>query len=250
MSKVLFNILTVLGVLTIIYAILMATMSNFNVGIVIVLLIGIVLAFSKFIRTRLSQIKKRWVVNLIKIVFVAIVVVVIGIVSMLIYFGANETATFDEDAVIVLGAGIHGEKVSLTLKLRLDRAVEYWNENPDSIIVVTGGQGPQEDIPEALAMQRYLIANGIPEDVIVMEDKSTSTLENFENAKVILDDRFDDEYETAFITNSFHVYRAGKIATLAGLDSNSFPADTVWYTTPVVYAREVLVVLKSWVLGY
>ena len=102
-------------------------------------------------------------------------------------FGFTDTVTYKEDAVIVLGAGLRGENLSLILRNRLDAAVEYYNENPEAVIVVSGGQGPDEDIPEAEAMERYLYEQGVPLNKIIKEDKSTSTEENFKFSKELLE---------------------------------------------------------------
>ena len=63
----------------------------------------------------------------------------------------------------MLGAGIKGERVTLTLANRLNKAIEYHNANPESIIIVSGGQGRGEAISEAFAMKRYLVAHNIDE---------------------------------------------------------------------------------------
>ncbi len=86
-----------------------------------------------------------------------------------------DTATKQEKAVIVLGAGLRGERVTDLLARRLDAAYDYHLENPNAVIVVTGGQGPGEDIPEARAMKAYLVEKGVPEKQIVEEASSTST---------------------------------------------------------------------------
>lgn len=59
--------------------------------------------------------------------------------------------------MIVLGAGIRGEQVTLPLKMRLDKCNAYNKKNPEAFIVVTGGRGFQETITEAAAMEQYLI---------------------------------------------------------------------------------------------
>lgn len=81
--------------------------------------------------------------------------------------------------MIVLGAGLRGERVTDLLARRLDAAYDYHLENPNAVIVVTGGQGPGEDIPEARAMKAYLVEKGVPEKQILEEASSTSTEENF-----------------------------------------------------------------------
>ena len=96
-------------------------------------------------------------------------------------------ATGKEKAVVVLGAGLRGEQVSGLLARRLDAALDYYRENPDVLLVVSGGQGPDEVIPEAEAMARYLAARGVPQENIIKEDKSESTEQNFEFSRVLLE---------------------------------------------------------------
>ena len=78
-------------------------------------------------------------------------------------------ATGNEKAVVVLGAGLRGEQVSGLLARRLDAALAYYRQNPDVLLVVSGGQGPDEAIPEAEAMARYLQAHGVPGENILKE---------------------------------------------------------------------------------
>jgi len=112
---------------------------------------------------------------------------------------------------------------------------------------VSGGQGFQESIPEAYAMERYLLARGIPAGKIMMEDKSTSTYENFLFSKALLDKALPSPYTAVLITNDFHVYRAGMIAQSAGITARHIGAPTVWYTVPVSYMREMMAVVAFWV---
>lgn len=163
--------------------------------------------------------------------------------------GISNRGDFSEDALIVLGCGLHGSTPSANLKDRLDTAVKYYASNPSAVIVVSGGQGPQEDIPEAKAMYDYLVKYGVPEDNIYMEDKSSSTDENFRFSKKILDDVLGDDYSTAFITNDFHIYRAGCIAKLNGLNPSGYGAHTEVFSIFPNYLRESVAVVKLWVTG-
>ena len=92
----------------------------------------------------------------------------------------------NEKAMVVLGAAVHGSKVSRLLQYRLDAACDYYFQHPDLVIVTTGGQGRGEDLPEGRAMRDYLIAKGVPADHVFAEEKSTSTEENFLFAAEIL----------------------------------------------------------------
>ena len=84
---------------------------------------------------------------------------------------------------MVLG-GIFTEKVTPMLAERLNRALSVYQHQTDKCkILVSGGQGPDEPISEALAMQRYLIQHGVPQSSIIMESQSTNTFENFYYSK-------------------------------------------------------------------
>ncbi|MCL2491576.1 MAG: YdcF family protein [Coriobacteriia bacterium] len=114
-------------------------------------------------------------------------------------------------------------------------------------LIVCGGQGPQEDIPEAITMKRYLEQRGIPADRIIVEDRSTSTFENLTFAREILKKQIGDEFTSVLITNDFHVYRATRIARSAGVESTHIGASMKWYTIPSTYVREILAVMRMWV---
>ncbi|MCL1853277.1 MAG: YdcF family protein [Peptococcaceae bacterium] len=164
-------------------------------------------------------------------------------------YGNCHNVNYDEDALIVLGAGIRGEEVSRMLSRRLDDAVKYYNLNPQVVIVVCGGQGFQEDIPEALAMERYLVARGVPPASIVQEDASTSTLENLTFAKALLRERFPQGFSGALITNDYHVFRAVRLAQSVEMPCRHIGSYTEWYGVPNNYLRELLAVGKMLLLG-
>ena len=65
------------------------------------------------------------------------------------------------DYLVVLGAQVNGTKLSNSLRLRVERAGEYLEENPETKAVLSGGKGTGEDITEAEAMYRYLEKKGI-----------------------------------------------------------------------------------------
>ena len=173
--------------------------------------------------------------------------VLFGMSLFLFIYGQLDNAQYDEDVVIVLGAGIRGATVSLPLASRLDEAIRYHQQNPRGVIVVSGGQGYQEEISEAEAMERYLLARGVPKERIIKETNSTSTYENFVFSKEILDKRLPDGYSAVLITNDFHVYRATKIAQRTGISAKHLGAPIKWYIIPVSYAREILAVAHMWV---
>lgn len=228
-------ILKILAVLSVFYGVSSIFVFGFNTGTFVVIFISFILVLYGF---NLSSFMRK------KIIVIPIIIglTLCFIISIFLYMYSFDNATFDEDALIVLGAGLKGENVSKTLQYRLDKSIEYYNQNKDVIIVVSGGQGRDEIISEAEAMKNYLIKNNIPDESIIMENKSTSTLENFMFSKTILDSYFDKEYTSCFITNDFHIYRASGLNKKAGLFSTHYSTKTPIYAIPVSYTREVIAV--------
>ncbi len=151
------------------------------------------------------------------------------------------------DYLIVLGAQVYESGPSVVLRYRLDEAVRYLNENPDTVCIVTGGQGYNEPFPEAEGMKRYLVQNGIAEERIRMETESVNTVSNIKNSLVFLDPEND---RVGIITNNFHLYRGIGLAkkqgirNVCGIAARSNPV-----YLPNNLLREVLGILKDKLVG-
>lgn len=130
--------------------------------------------------------------------------------------------------LIVLGAGLKGDIPSEVLKYRLNKAIKYFKENPDTIFIVSGGQGKDELISEAEAMEIYLSERGIPIKNIIKEDKSTSTYENLKFSDKIIKEK-EITGDIAVMSNSFHMYRVKMISKKL-----NFPLKTVYAETPAI----------------
>jgi uncharacterized SAM-binding protein YcdF (DUF218 family) len=242
-KKVIKNALIAVGALVLASAILATFLSNFNLGLILAYLLG-----TAVLSVGLGYEKTERIHIFFKALFlIALVGIMVFVISLFIC-GKSDTVDYKEDAIIVLGAGIRGEKVGKGLQGRLDAAFEYHKSNPDAVIIVSGGQGPQESITEALAMERYLIEKGVPKDKIIKEEASTSTNENFRFSKKLLEERFGSEYKTAFVTTDYHIYRAENIAELEGFESVTHcHSDIQWYVAIPSGLREMCAVLKMWV---
>lgn len=153
------------------------------------------------------------------------------------------------DAVIVLGAGVNGTEPSLSLRTRLDAALDYLEENPDVPVVLTGGQGYGEEITEAQCMYDYLTTRGVTSERILLEEQATSTAENFAFSKPLLAvEGIDVETDlVAVVTNDFHIYRAGLIAAREGYALTfGIPAELPWLHLEVNYCvREAFALVKT-----
>ena len=150
--------------------------------------------------------------------------------------------------LIVLGAAVHGDSPSLALTHRLEGALDYLNRYPDSVAIVSGGKGKGENITEAECMRRQLTAMGIGESRLLLEERSTSTAENFAFSKELLRQAGIDP-ETAVVavvTNDFHCFRAHLIAQREGLTVLDVPAEVPWLLLNAnYYVREFFALGKT-----
>jgi len=164
--------------------------------------------------------------------------------------GNADRTALPADAVIVLGAGVNGRTPSLSLQTRLDAALDYLtSKNPDAPVVLTGGMGYGEEITEAQCMYDWLAARGVSPDRLILEERATSTAENFEFSKALLEAQgVDVENGTvAVVTNDFHIARAELIAEKQGYGGAvGVPARLPWrHLTVNYYLREAFAIVKT-----
>lgn len=130
-----------------------------------------------------------------------------------VFINMNAEPKKNLDYVIILGAGVTGNTPSIPLRARINEAYDYAVANPDTILVPSGGQGFGENISEAECIKNELVQRGISSDRFILEDKSTSTIENLKFSKEKIDS---PDSSVGIITNSFHEYRAMLIAKKEG----------------------------------
>ena len=203
------------------------------------LIAALIIAFGFFGR-RL----KRLICFLLAVCLVYFVIVEVPIVK-----AAGGDEGFEADYIIVLGALVRGETPSLSMVERTRAALDYMNEHPDTMVIVSGGQGDMEDISEAEAMYRWLTDNGADESRILLEDKSTSTKENLENSFKIIRDRGDDPAKaTAVVTSEYHIYRAKLMGRDMGVELGGISAHTTYLSVRINYfIREAFGITYKWI---
>ncbi len=170
-----------------------------------------------------------------------------GFVEGKIIYAANKSPKKDAEYIIVLGAGVNGTIPSQTLKNRINATIEYLKENPDTQVIASGGMGPGEEVSEAQVIKEYLLMGGISPEQIIMEDKSTSTVENIKFSKEFIDNK---DANIVLVTSDFHIMRATRIAEKQGLTNVSgCPAKPGYFTKLNNYVREFFAVVKDKVMG-
>lgn len=225
-------ILFILGLLFSADGLYCAATTHMGAGEILIIAIGIIfILWSVFYKAA----KRKRFLKVLKVMFVIFMVILTAYSCVICLFGHMDNVTYNEDYVIVLGAGVDGDEPSETLKRRLDTTVEYLNSNKKAKAIVSGGRGKGETVTEALAMSEYLINNGIDEERVLRDDNATSTYENFGYSKLVV-----DKDNVAFITSDFHVLRSLQMAKLNGIDAKHLGASTPITTIPTACAREFL----------
>ena len=151
----------------------------------------------------------------------AVILLAIAVPAGLILSAFSGRGEPGGEILIVLGTTVNGTEPSPMLRQRLDAAVQYLNTYPESVCIVTGGKGDENNLSEAQCMFNYLTAAGIDGSRITMEDRATSTVENLQNVRKMLSTN-----EVDILSSDFHLYRAGLIAKDAGFTATLIPAKT------------------------
>ena len=165
---------------------------------------------------------------------------------------AKHQPPFDRDYVIIHGSQINKDgTLTKLLQGRADRALEFARMQKeaggkDPIFIPSGGKGPDEVISEAEAIRRYLREAGVPEEKILMEDRSANTYENLKYAAALIRERDPDgDPKIAFSTTNYHVFRAGLLAYTQGIRAEGIGSRTKRYFWINAFVREFIATLYS-----
>lgn len=228
---------------------------------------GLVVQFYDRIRHRIPVRLEVSVVTVVAALFVVFV-----FVEAAMGFNFFSLKKQSADYVIILGAQVRGDTVSTTLEHRLDKAYEYAKVHPNTVFILSGGQGAGENISEAQAMYDYLKKRGVPDYQMIKEEQSTSTYENLVYSKNLIDEREKNRREwiknlmsrsgylvppdeettirVGIVTSNFHVLRAKGIAKKIGIQNVSGIAAR---SDPVLFihfcVRECFAILKDKFVG-
>lgn len=242
------RVLIIIASLLVMDTFLLAPFSSiYNLGIILPGIVGIIIflyVINK--KNRFVVIENKYFKNVIYILLGVWLISFLG-VELFLITESNTEYPEKIDYLMILGAGVHGDEMSLSLKKRMQTGLEYLEENPEIKVIVSGGQGQGENISEADAMSSFLLNNGIAKDRILTENKSTSTLENFEYSKMILPPQR-NKISILIITNDFHMFRAKLLAERCGFVAYGLPCRTPLPVLPNCYLREYFAVLKSIVI--
>ncbi|MBQ8028573.1 MAG: YdcF family protein [Clostridia bacterium] len=155
------------------------------------------------------------------------------------YKASKGNCLVQPDFVLILGCRVRGEEPEEILKTRIEAAASYMKSNIDCKAICCGGIVHKDQTKsEAQAIKEGLLAAGINEERIILEDKSTTTEENFINAKRIIEESGIKEPSLAILSSEFHLLRAEYIGRKKGIKATTIAAKTPKTKRLQAYIRE------------
>ncbi|RZT02639.1 YdcF family protein [Cuneatibacter caecimuris] len=247
-------------VITVVYGVLAVICLGYFAGIVIYtqtvgfalfwLLTGLLLcaagAYCAYRRKHPDRLEMPLMLKSAVFTCVSVGFLILAAAGITIFMDTEEEAPEDLDYLIVLGSKTVGREPSDTLKLRLDAALEYLQENKKTRVILSGGKGSGEDWTEAQVMYLYLKNAGVQTHRMVMETQSTDTEEN-----VIYSLNLVKKTDTVgIVTNDFHLCRAQALARKQGkTEVYGIPAKSNWFLLPNQTVRECFALLIEKFMG-
>ncbi|MBM7617343.1 uncharacterized SAM-binding protein YcdF (DUF218 family) [Weissella uvarum] len=226
-----------------------------NLGNLLTLILGLVIiimpVFMRLIHHYLPNWLAQGIQNIYGSVVMYLVFWMISFMMSLVLYKLFKPK-YDQSYIIVLGAGLlDSDKISPLLKSRVNAAINFANKQFEKAgyrpsLVMSGGQGPDEKIPEGVAMRDYALSEGFPADQVYVEDQSQTTYQNMLYSKRVIEQQLDvNEQNGLFATSDYHVFRAAGYARAVGLNIDGIGAKTSRYFLYNAYLREYVALLSN-----
>lgn len=214
------------------------------------LLLGVTAVLTAFRLLRLWQSPAVPFLRRFLIVCLCLGLLAAGVTGAFVFHGSLGDPDSDCAYIIVLGCGVNGTVPSMLLRERIDAACAYLTAHPNTVCVVSGGQGPGEDITEAACMFRELTDRGIDPQRIWLEDRSTSTAENLAFSLSVIEQHTGSRPDhIGIVSGEYHLFRAGLMAEEHGLRATGIPATTAWVPLRINYHLREIAAVWYYLLG-
>ena len=159
------------------------------------------------------------------VIFLSVVIALSIAVNIWNYGKTDEKAP--SDVAIVLGAAVWDGEVSPVYRERINHAISLYEDGFVDYIILTGGFGEGSYKSDSQVAKEYALSQGIPEERLLIEEKSTITEENLEFSKEVMEE---NDLETAIIVSDpLHMKRAMLMAEDYGINAVSSPTTTSMY---------------------
>lgn len=217
-----------------------------GIGVSLALLLGVALAFFLYTRDFAGS-EWEWRVsstlqNVYAAAFSYFECMLIGAIVCGLR-AAKHVPDMGADYILILGCKFRRDgTLTPLLRGRVDRAIDFWRAQERATgkratLMPSGGQGADEPISEAEAMERYLLSQGVPGSAIRLEDQSRNTYQNMEKSRALIEAERPGA-KVVYATTNYHVFRSGVWAAKAGLPAEGMGSPTKWWYWPNAFMRE------------
>lgn len=160
---------------------------------------------------------------------IKVLVIIIVVYALIILIASIDFDTDNADYLVVLGHRLVGDLLSLTLIMRLDKAVKYLKTNPNTKVILSGGKTKNNNITEAMAMEEYLIQKHISKDRIIKEMYALDTIDNIKYSKELIKD---NNSKVVVLSSRYHILRIKMISKMLNFNAkfiaaNASPQDSI-----------------------
>lgn len=230
---------------------LMIKREGLSLSNLLILTLALLLTFFSVYNYYFIKILPEWIVVLsgfvpFSLVYFSFIFLNFLVISLIYQLNRPE---YDQDFIIVLGAGLlNGETVSPLLAQRIHKALDFYDQQKLKTrhplkIIFSGGQGLDEKISEATAMRNYALEHGYPIEDLLIEDQSTTTFENMKLSKEIIIKKIPLNAKVIFVSNNYHIFRAGIYADKNLLKADGLGSKTALYYLPTAFLREFIAII-------
>jgi len=158
------------------------------------------------------------------LIVIGVELVVFFVLLLAVHFYGQTDHAQDADVIIVLGAGLRYDgEAGAALTRRTRYAADLWRQGYAPMLICTGGVAIGRVRSEADACREVLIEEGVPDEAIVLEERSRSTEENAIYTHPIMNEN--GWTSAVLVTDGFHLLRAQWIFNLEGI--TVYPSPTV-----------------------
>lgn len=149
----------------------------------------------------------------------------------------------DYDYILVHGFDVQGEVIPPILRERLEKALEL-HQISGKKLVLSGGKGSDRNLSEAMHMHNYLASLGVPEEEMILEERSATTVENLEFVQALLD-ADGEKHSYVCVTSDYHVLRTIMLARRTGMEAQGVGSQTDFQHWVSAMIREYVAIMAA-----
>lgn len=244
----------IVGILLIVASIGGAALTGAGFEWLALLLIGYVVTATFYAKRLYGQFQTKSFLRAVLLTLISSIAIFIGsfiMVQILIASAGKWNQHYTSEYLLVPGAGIIRKEPSFTLAGRLDTAIHYLLNNPETKVIVSGGLSDGQLASEAQVMAWYLEKHNIGSDRIILEEKASNTMENILFSKKQVEDLYNQSLnEIIIITSDYHMLRSQMIARRVGMTAEGIKSSSPPDLYQQYAVREYFAIFKSMLLDW